>query len=270
MLQTRIITAALLLFGLLACLFWLPKLAWDVVMLLPLVVGLSEWGSLSGWSMKASWGYSLLGTILTVVLENNGFSVWMYVGSLILWLLIVPMWLAAGWRLTSSWWRVPLGLLVLSPLWAALVELRAHGSWWVLLIMSVVWIADSAAYFTGRWFGRHKLAPAISPGKTWEGVLGAVIAVMVYCGAILAALYSQQVNPQTWVIPIILMAILMLYLGILGDLFESWIKRLATVKDSGVLLPGHGGMLDRIDALTSTLPVAAFILLHSDLLRSIA
>jgi phosphatidate cytidylyltransferase len=117
----------------------------------------------------------------------------------------------------------------------------------------VVWTADVAAYFAGRAFGRHKLAPEISPGKTWEGVIGAALAVSVYwslVAALVPEFGSHFVSGLVWVL-------LLTVASIQGDLFESWMKRLAGLKDSGRLLPGHGGLLDRVDALTSTLPFAA-------------
>ncbi len=269
MLLKRILTAALLLIGLLACLFLLPDTLWAMAMLLPLGIGALEWGKLSGFSMPARASYALANVVLAGVAYFFDLGVWIYLAALVLWLLFVPLWLAAGWQLRSSWLRVPLGILVLLPLWMALVELQEQGPWWVLLLMGVVWIADTAAYFTGRRFGKHKLAPAISPGKTWEGVVGAVIAVGVYGVIVLAVLRGPRFDPYAWALPIMMLGVVMLYLSILGDLFESWVKRLANVKDSGNILPGHGGVLDRIDALTSTLPIAAFILLHADLLQRI-
>lgn len=269
MLIKRIVTAVLLLLGLLACLFWLPNTAWAFVMLLPLTVGFVEWAKLSDLPTSAAVIYALSSAVLAVAVYYLHFAVWLYLVSLLLWLIIVPLWLAVGWQLKSVWWRMPLGFFVLAPMWLALVELREHGPWWVLLVMAVVWIADSAAYFTGQRFGKHKLAPNISPGKTWEGVVGAIMAVIVYGTIVLMVLRGPGFDPYAWALPMLLLAMLMLYLGILGDLFESWIKRLAAVKDSGNLLPGHGGVLDRIDALTAALPVAALILLHADLLRQI-
>ncbi|MHB1352857.1 MAG: phosphatidate cytidylyltransferase, partial [Thiobacillus sp.] len=103
-------------------------------------------------------------------------------------------------------------------------------------------------------FGRHKLAPRISPGKTWEGAIGALAAVVVYAAALSLAVGMPLVS-------LVIMAAGLLYVSVLGDLFESWIKRVSGMKDSGNLLPGHGGVLDRIDALTSTLPVAAGLLM---------
>jgi phosphatidate cytidylyltransferase len=142
----------------------------------------------------------------------------------------------------------------------ALVQLQAHSPWVALAAMAVVWIADTAAYFSGRRFGRHKLAPAVSPGKTWEGVAGAMVAVALYAVA-LASLASDAgyvgsrdaLALGAW----IAFALGLCAISIVGDLFESWLKRSAGVKDSGRLLPGHGGVLDRIDALLAAMPPAA-------------
>jgi phosphatidate cytidylyltransferase len=141
---------------------------------------------------------------------------------------------------------------VLIPFWYALAWLQQTPVR-LLVTLGVVWIADIAAYFAGRAFGRHKMAPTISPGKTWEGVLGAVVAVVAYWSVVCAFVPEFGrlfVSGLVWVL-------LLTAASIQGDLFESWMKRLAGVKDSGALLPGHGGLLDRVDALTSTLPFAA-------------
>jgi phosphatidate cytidylyltransferase len=123
-------------------------------------------------------------------------------------------------------------------------------------LLCIVWIADTGAYFAGRTFGRHKLAPSISPGKTWEGVAGGAACVALYV-FVLQATGAGAAGPLAgapgWALAVTLTA-----LSVLGDLFESLVKRQAGAKDSGTLLPGHGGVLDRIDGLTSTLPVAAF------------
>ena len=124
--------------------------------------------------------------------------------------------------------------------------------------MGIVWVADSAAYFAGHRWGRRKLAPTVSPGKTWEGAAGAAVAVAVYHGLIWNFGFSQHM--PNLAIPAAVLVAVLFPLSIIGDLFESWIKRQAGVKDSGRLLPGHGGVLDRIDALTSTLPLAALVL----------
>src|SRR5690606_2292618 len=126
---------------------------------------------------------------------------------------------------------------------------------WVLLgTMAVVWVADIAAYFSGRAFGRHKLAPSISPGKTWEGAAGAAVAVLVF-GFGMLAMRGAELQGGVAVIAGVLLA--WTAVSIVGDLFESLLKRQAGLKDSGSILPGHSGILDRIDSLTSTLPIVA-------------
>ena len=136
--------------------------------------------------------------------------------------------------------------------------------------MVLVWMADIAAYFSGKKFGKHKLAPSISPGKTWEGVIGAVLGVSIY--AVLAVVGAAQAKliglpDLKGFAGLVLLSWLWVALSIIGDLFESAIKRQAGVKDSGTLLPGHGGVLDRIDAMTSTLPLAAFALLLATIIK---
>jgi len=149
--------------------------------------------------------------------------------------------------------------------WAASVLLyQVHGVWLLVSLMALVWSADIAAYFVGRAWGRHKLAPQVSPGKTWEGAVGGVLAAVAWTlasvqwegsfGALLAARYGLVVAA--------LLAALLAALSIVGDLYESLLKRRAGVKDSSGLLPGHGGVLDRIDALLPVAP-AAYCLLHA-------
>jgi phosphatidate cytidylyltransferase len=156
-------------------------------------------------------------------------------------------------------------VLILLPAWLALVELREQGVFWLLGAMALVWIADIAAYFSGRTFGRHKLAPAISPGKTWEGVAGAVAAVLAYAVLVIAACRfymprAASLDVTAW-LALLALAAVSCGISVIGDLFESAVKRRAGVKDSGVLLPGHGGLLDRIDALLPVLPLAALVTL---------
>lgn len=270
MLSKRWATALTLLAGFLACLFLLPQSWWALVMTVPLVFGAREWGRLSGFAAPAANGYALASVALAalVYVWGNAYHMQVYLAALAFWLVAAPLWLAFGWRLQQPLLRVLSGWLVLLPLWLALVDLRAYSAFGLLLLMGIVWIADSAAYFTGKRFGRRKLAVQISPGKTWEGALGAFLAVTVYAAVVLgvATALGQVQYPADWLLPLLLFVWLMLYMSVLGDLFESWIKRLAGAKDSGNLLPGHGGMLDRIDALTSTLPIAALMLLHGQVL----
>ena len=124
--------------------------------------------------------------------------------------------------------------------------------WLILGFLLVVWVADSVAFFAGRALGRHKLAPSISPGKTIEGALGAWVGVSAY---LIFLKYMDWLPFDLTLAKLFLLAFMMTYISILGDLFESWLKRCAGVKDSGRALPGHGGILDRIDAILSTLPL---------------
>lgn len=142
---------------------------------------------------------------------------------------------------------------MLLPTWLALVQLRAVHPGVLLAVMALVWMADIAAYFAGRKFGRNKLAPSISPGKTQEGALGAFIGVMLYGLVIGHFLLAGKVPLTAWMLALVLATAV----SIIGDLFESLLKRKAGIKDSSNILPGHGGVLDRIDSLTSTLPLAA-------------
>ena len=270
MLSKRWATALTLLAGFLACLFLLPQSWWALVMGVPLIFGAREWARLSGFSVFTANGYALGSVAMAVLMYSWGgpYHAQIYLAATAFWLAVAPLWLAFGWRLQQPLLRVLSGWLVLLPLWLALLDLRAYSALGLLLLMGVVWIADSAAYFTGKRFGRRKLAAQISPGKTWEGAVGAWLAVTVYTLIVLgvAAAWGRVRSPAGWLLPSVFFVWLVFYLSVLGDLFESWIKRLAGAKDSGNLLPGHGGMLDRIDALTSALPVSALMLLHGQLL----
>ena len=177
--------------------------------------------------------------------------------SLVFWLLAVPLWLATGMRMRHPVILAVTGMLVLLPMWLAMVELQANPRLLLILIV-ILWIADTVAYFCGKTWGRRKLAPSISPGKTWEGIAGALAGATLYYGVVTLALSTGQavLSGLTGLAVFWFLTVL----GVEGDLFESWIKRTAGVKDSGTILPGHGGVLDRVDALTPSLPAAALIL----------
>lgn len=149
------------------------------------------------------------------------------------------------------------GLLVLLPAWAAFALLHQRfGPGYVILLMVLVWGADTGAYFAGRAFGRHKLAPRVSPGKTWEGVAGGVGLALVV--SLIGTLWLEPVGGYAAFLILVLLTVM---ISILGDLVESLFKRMADVKDSGGLLPGHGGVMDRIDSLTAAGPLFALGLL---------
>ena len=262
MLKARILTSIVLAAGFLAALFLLPDLYWALLMLAFITIAFWEWSGMSG--MTKPWRHihtslvMLIGVVVVLAdeigLETLQPQVMFYsiLAATLFWLLAAPIWLMFRFNIRQSVLLAIIGFVVLFPTWLALVSMRGISPWLLLMVMAAVWIADSAAYFSGKRFGKHKLAPQISPGKTWEGVLGAWLAVTVY-GLILC--YSLSLT--YWVI-IGLFGITVL--SIMGDLLESLVKRQAGVKDSGCLLPGHGGVLDRIDGLTSSLPLVMFFI----------
>lgn len=148
------------------------------------------------------------------------------------------------------------GALVIFPTWVALIDIHArapHGHWWTLLALLIVWASDIGAYFSGRTFGRRKLAPQISPGKTWAGAYGAMVA-----GVLVAEAGGWLLGVRgAALLALALLAALTVAASIVGDLIESLMKRHAQVKDSGTLFPGHGGLLDRLDSVFAALPVFA-------------
>lgn len=262
MLKTRVITALLLVAGLALILFALPPIAALLAFAAIAALAAWEWGGLMKQDQPARVMYAFVLLLfcwqLTVAAPE---LVPMLLGlSVAFWILVVPLWFRYKWTLTGNDFSAySLGALVILPTWAAMVALHAVSTWLMLAVMALVWVADISAYFTGRAFGRHKLAPAISPGKTWEGVAGAVIGVLIYGGIVLS--FSPLAGTIPLGLPLLgLLLILLTAVSVMGDLFESLLKRQAGIKDSSNLLPGHGGVLDRIDALTSTLPLAALIL----------
>jgi phosphatidate cytidylyltransferase len=262
-LKSRIITAVILLFLLLLALFALPAGGWIALVLLIMLQGVREWSTLASLSDKGTYFYTGVTFLLVMAqvlfdayhVRSHDAHLYVYAVSALLWLVIVPVWMWAGWKIENRLLMCLVGWAVLLPTGLAMLELRAASPVLLLVLMSLVWTADIGAYFTGRRFGKRKLAPSISPGKTWEGVAGGMLGVSLYVLLIwywhpFAALPVLMLAGGFWTA-----------LSVTGDLFESLMKRQAGVKDSGTLLPGHGGLLDRIDALTSTLPLAALVIL---------
>lgn len=258
MLGRRILTAIVLLPAALAALFLLPATGWQIAAGLVILIGADEWARLAGWRIPGRAIFALvvaasLGGAGAIASDWAGFS-WILGAASVFWVTIVIGWLRGGWKV-RSWWAMALtGWWVLVPAWLATALLQVHPGQ-LLALMAVVWVSDTAAYFVGRRFGRRKLAPGISPGKTWEGVMGALAGVAIYY-LLLMKFAPTLLGGLGHLAGLILVGALAT-LGVIGDLFESWMKRVAGVKDSGTLLPGHGGILDRIDALTSSLPLAA-------------
>lgn len=258
MLKTRLITSVILFLTIGAAFVYLPPLYWGLLVLAITSIAAWEWARMSEFNKVLSTIYSgsvlLLGlfVILYTPLSMQLVIIWGVLAAAIFWLLIVPFLLALTPRINNRFFMAILGLITIIPFGLTLIALREINPLLLVVFAMTVWIADSAAYFVGKRFGKHKLAPTISPGKTWEGVLGAFVAITIY-----ATLLSYLTHQSYW---FVLVFWGVMVLSIMGDLFESLIKRQAGVKDSSNLLPGHGGVLDRIDGLTSSLPLVMFLL----------
>lgn len=267
MLKARILTAVIILPLFLAALFYFQDIFWATLLLLLTIIGSREWSNLSNFSVRNTTLYMVLTTLIggeLLFLLSEAVNIdpyapdflWVYVSSVFFWIVGVPLFLKQSFVVKNPIALMFIGWLVLMPICLSLYQLRAISPLLLLGFMATIWISDTAAYFTGRAFGKHKLAANISPGKTWEGVAGALVAVFVY--GLIWDYMVPETSLMTTLIPLLLF---MAVLGIIGDLFESLIKRQAGMKDSGNILPGHGGILDRIDALTPTLPLAILALL---------
>ena len=253
MMTTRVLTAAALIALVIAALFFLPRTGWLVLAAVMLAQGAWEWGGLArlGTLPRAVYTMSLVVALLALAYDpESAYARWAYYGASVFWIVLAPLWLWRRPAFSSAGVPLAAGVLVLVPAFTALVYLRELSPALLLAIMVAIWISDTAALFTGRRFGRHKLAPEVSPGKTWEGVYGALAAVALY-GVATGLLGGTHF--VAWTVLLLVLAAA----GVVGDLFESQMKRAAGVKDSGKLLPGHGGWLDRIDAQTAALPLAA-------------
>jgi phosphatidate cytidylyltransferase len=269
MLQTRILTALVLVPAVLAALFLLPSFGWALATLAVVAIAAQEWARLAGFNASGARLFTgglvvIAATLLGLAWSAEGWAPGMVLVicgvATLFWLLLAPAWVIHRWSTRHAGVQAAVGLVVLLATWVALVELQARSPWLVLAAMAVVWIADTAAYFTGRAFGRRKLAPLVSPGKSWEGVYGAWLAVLVYASLLVPFAAAAGFRLAVATVTIILWLALVFAIAsvsIVGDLFESLLKRQAGVKDSGTLLPGHGGVLDRIDALLAAMPLAA-------------
>ena len=274
MLKTRVLTAIVLLPLVLGTLFLGGPAAWMAFATALALVSCWEWSRLCGFGPGARRAYlaacAAIALALAAAFLRGPERVFAnvaqasFVASAYFWIFAVPAWLAL--RLRPEPWACGLaGWFVIWPTWAALVVLREASPWILLACAALVWVADIAAYFAGRRFGRRKLAPAISPGKTWEGVVGALLGVLAF-GIALDLYAHARPGPLTPLFEshrgalTVLAMLALAALSVLGDLFESWMKRGAGRKDSSGLLPGHGGVLDRIDALTPALPAAALLI----------
>lgn len=262
----RILTAVILIFLIIVGLLKLPALWFMDVTILVVLWGAYEWTQfipLKTYAAKLGFMLTLVLMIFAILFFNVP-SIYVLAIGILAWfdgiyLVIKQQKGQLPLRANNPYYRAWFGLVVLLPFWVALNVLRtsSYGPIWLLYGMSIVWMADIGAYFVGRYCGKHKLASNISPNKTWEGVLGGLLFALV--AGIIWNWFLKVPMTLWWII--LLMVVITAGISVLGDLLESLFKRLVNLKDSGALLPGHGGLLDRIDALTIGLPVFALFTL---------
>jgi phosphatidate cytidylyltransferase len=273
MLKQRVVTALVLLAVLLPAMFAATPWPFALLTLAFIAAAGWEWGRLNGLGAAGAIGLGAAVLVLCAAVLASG---WLAAPPAMLWWLALLVWVLGGVRAlrsgVSGWAQLPrvarlvLGMLALVLAWLALAHARHGGINFLLSILCLVWMADIAAYFGGRALGRRKLAPAISPGKSWEGVWSGMAGVLL-----LALVWATLIDSRPWVdsaslfgllgqrlgLPLAALAIVFLCaMSVVGDLLESLVKRAVGAKDSSALLPGHGGVLDRIDALLPVFPIA--------------
>jgi len=278
MLKQRVITAVVMLLILLPALFYRTALPFSLIAMVLIGIAAWEWARLNGYSDA----HAVLSGLLCLLLCAGSWWLGMLDHSLtLLWVLSGVCWVIAGasvlqqgvaaWASHSRTVRQFAGVIALWLAWLAVAQARTIGVNFLLSILLLVWVADIFAYFAGRALGgrfsRAKLAPSISPGKSWEGVWGGMIGVLALAfgwqaadevfAAAVPSLFSRLGSHGAWLL--LVCALFLAAMSVVGDLFESLVKRSAGVKDSSGLLPGHGGVLDRVDALLPTLPLAMML-----------
>jgi phosphatidate cytidylyltransferase len=282
MLGTRVLTALVALIALVGVAVFAPPAAFDVLLFAIVCTALYEWLKLLKVSPRKSlsmslWLFALMvlaslyvPEIIEVAAGRGAPLLWIYAAAAIVWVLAVPFALATRRALggnTAAGQSLAIVLCCVTGF--ALLHADGLGKGFLLSVLLLVWVADTAAYFAGRAFGKTKLAPQISPGKTWEGVIGALLANSLLAIGLSQLGLVSQANPAgtlfSWMamslgFPLMIaFTVLVTLVSVSGDLYESLLKRLADVKDSGTILPGHGGVFDRIDALLAVLPVTMFL-----------
>lgn len=287
MLKQRIITALILAPAAILAIFYLPLMYFSSLLLVVVAIGAWEWSAFIG--IKSQFKrYSYVAITVALIA-----TLWFFIPPTDLWLLLggiqqyalLLLWLSVAWwvlaallmfsypKSTAVWAKSPLviaifGWCTLVPTWLAFMVLRSHnhiidvfhGAQLLMFLFLLVWSADIGAYFVGKSFGKRKLMPNVSPGKTIEGFLGGVV-----CAALLTLTIGYYLHWSVeQLLSALMVAVIISTVSVLGDLTESMFKRQAGIKDSGKILPGHGGILDRIDSLTATAPVFAlcYILLN--------
>ncbi|MEL0611749.1 phosphatidate cytidylyltransferase [Marinomonas arenicola] len=262
MLLPRILSAIVMVVLFVCAVFVLEKTGFMLAMGGVVLLAGWEWARLSG--VKAAFSrvaFALLVGALCFLTYQQGFQQHILYAAPVLWLMAL-YWVVSypsmkGWRYQSG--RLLFGLLILITTWASLVVLKQSNNFvvWVLLLMGLIWGADSGAYFSGKAFGKNKLAPHVSPGKSWEGVIGGLVFTQI---GLVVFSYMVHFSLVQWLV-LAAIGLLTVAVSVLGDLTESLFKRHESLKDSSRLIPGHGGVMDRVDSLTAAAPV--FVLLLS-------
>lgn len=256
--KKRVTTAVVLVAILLAVVLWLPPAGTVVVLTVTVLAGAWEWSAFL--RVQGTWVRVLYVALIAALMPiawhftDNPSGRDLVLQIALVWWIVALAWVMFAPRLVSSWAAALAGVLALVPAWVALNRLRLdfdRGAEWVLFALILVWVADIGAFFVGRRFGRTRLAPNVSPGKTWEGVVGGAVASALI--ALAGSSYFQI--PVQQFLPLCLAVVAF---SIVGDLTESLLKRFAGVKDSGSLFPGHGGVMDRIDSVTGAAPILFF------------
>jgi len=258
----RVITALTLLPIIIWCVFFAPG-AWAFRLFAGAIVVVAawEWAALMGWQHAVWRGAYAAGVLavlaaLAVMPEVDKLQLPLYSIAVVFWLGAHR--LVTGYPANTERWAhvsllAPVGFVLLIPAWLGLTTLHGVSPWWLMYLFLLVWGADTGAYFAGRAFGKNKLAPSVSPGKTREGFFGGLALAMVV--AMSVALFRDLEGRR--LMAFMGLALLTTLASVLGDLFESMVKRHAGIKDSGRIFPGHGGAMDRIDSLTAAAPVFA-------------
>ncbi|WP_214511386.1 phosphatidate cytidylyltransferase [Pseudomonas brassicacearum] len=263
MLKQRIITALILLPIALGGFFLLEGASFALFIGLVVTLGAWEWARLAGFpAQSARVAYAgAVAAMLFIMYVVPGLAPWV-LGAAVLWWATATFLVLTYPQTTHHWanaaTKLVIGLLILLPAWQGLIWIKQGplGNWQIMAVMVLVWGADVGAYFSGKAFGKRKLAPKVSPGKSWEGVYG---------GLVLSLVITTVVGfVRDWTVAQLLMglmgAALIVFVSVVGDLTESMFKRQSGIKDSSNLLPGHGGVLDRIDSLTAAIPIFAVLL----------
>lgn len=262
MLKYRLLTAFLMGPLILWAIYAMPENFFALFSFVIVTIGAWEWGVFAGWVKPLQRGLfftvNVLLFITVLLLQSTELNLAIILASLLWWLICIPLLLFFPFQknnpLQTQAIKSVVGIVLLLGTLVSMVMIRnnpEYGSEFVLYLILTIWFADSGAYFAGRALGKNKLIPNVSPGKTWEGVAGAIVVTLI-----VAVVSLDLLNiPSSHSIMFILITFVTVVYSIVGDLSESIFKRMANIKDSGSLLPGHGGMLDRIDSLMSGFPV---------------